>query len=155
MKKFRMRRARFYTVLAFMLVLISGSLICPYLKNLKTPAGEKRISRLSNASSKQARQELVELIPEGMRGFTITLEEQRSTKTRLKTGNYVDVVIIFEGDNSQIYRTSTTIRQRRIISTDEAGNIVLLVTPEEAERLAFALAYGKIALTLCPNKEER
>lgn len=154
MRRMRVRSARFYAVLAFILALISGGLTCSYLQTLKVPNTRESKNNAKSTPVDQVRQELADLVPEGMRGFVIPLGEQKSSVAELKTGNYVDVVAIFDNSNGNS-SARTAVRRSKILSADSAGNIVLLVTPEEAERLAFALAYGKIAVTLCPNKEER
>lgn len=155
MRRFKTRSARFYAILAFVLALISSSLICSYLGSLKVPAGQKSSATSKKTSPSQTEEGLADLIPDGMRGFAINLEEHSSTIAGLKAGHYVDVVATFDTANSEIPKAKPVVERRRILSIDHAGNIVLLVAPDEAEMLASALAHGKIAIALCPTEEER
>lgn len=156
MRRFKRRSARFYAILVFVLALISSALTCSYLESLNVPTSQKsKATSPKKTSSNQADEGLADLIPDGMRAFAINLGEHSSTIAGLKAGNYVDVVATFDTDTSEIPKAKTAVERRRILSIDRAGNIVLLVAPDEAETLASALAHGKIAISLCPTEEER
>jgi pilus assembly protein CpaB len=213
MKKIRVRSSRYYTTVAVVLAVISGTLFYTYLSSLSASleAGEMvevvvaardipartilsfemlKLEELPkkwvNADSFSSRNGLIglatalpifkgepilarklalkrrdeglaSLISRGERGFTLVLEEGNPILRELRPGNRVDVLVTLNGDVTGKPVTKTVLQQKEIMAIGSSSPfpVTLLVSPIEAEKLAFAQASGKIALVLCPTEREK
>lgn len=112
-------------------------------------------------ASKEAGAGLPPIIPSGMRALSVRVNEVIGVAGYVLPGNRVDVVATASPSNNQIDMTSKVVLANVQVLTagtrlekegdgkPTAVNVVtLLVTPEQAERLALASTEGKIQLAL-------
>ena len=100
---------------------------------------------------------LASAISRGERGFTLVLDEGNPILRELKPGNRVDVLATLSRDVTGKPMTRTILQQKEVMAIGSSSPfpVTLLVSPLEAEKLAFAQASGKITLTLCPSEGEK
>ncbi len=101
------------------------------------------------------------IIPRGMRALSINISDGSSVSGFLNPGNYVDVLVTIEGDESRAAETVTLLQAVTVLAVnDRMGaiqevdvtkgkpSVTLAVTPELAEKLTHAVAQGVVTLTL-------
>lgn len=134
--------------------LVGRGLIVPLVKN-EPVLGAK-------LASKEAGAGLPPVIPEGMRGVSVRVNEVVGVAGYVLPGNRVDVVATASPTESRADTTSKVVLSNVQVLTagtrieqDQDQNkpvqvtvVTLLVTPEQAERLALASTEGKIQLAL-------
>lgn len=145
MRVMKRRSATFYAVSTFVFALITSLLACSYLDSV-------RLSQITphpaDAAPRPAERPLSERVPADMRAFAIPRADLRASVT-VRSGDYIDVLATLEPGTSGFPETLTVLDKRRVLEVDSAGDITVLVAPDEAERLAFSLANGKVAVALC------
>ena len=130
------------------------------------PVTSRKIGRTTGASS---------VVPAGMRAYSLGAHSGISIAMLPKAGDHVDVLATFPGEVLGDPTTVTILRFARVASVTtgkKAGGAVasqlvgdgsahsnwsltLLVTPEEAERLAMAESLGRVAVVLAPLEPPR
>ncbi|HXG54415.1 MAG TPA: Flp pilus assembly protein CpaB [Vicinamibacterales bacterium] len=134
--------------------LLGRGLIVPVVKN--------EIILGAKLASKEAGAGLPPVIPEGMRGVSVRVNEVVGVAGYVLPGNRVDVVATASPTDSRADTTSKVVLSNVQVLTagtrmeqDQDQNkpvqvtvVTLLVTPEQAERLALASTEGKIQLAL-------
>jgi pilus assembly protein CpaB len=112
------------------------------------------------------------MIPQGLRGMTVAVDEVVGVAGFLKPGDLVDVLVTFNVDIFEQKLTATILQGIQVLGvaqdleavnnneTAKKGKVVssvtLAVTPEQAEKLALAVESGKIRLIARPlNSEEQ
>ncbi|MEO6213709.1 MAG: Flp pilus assembly protein CpaB [Vicinamibacterales bacterium] len=134
--------------------LVGRGLIVPIVKN-EPILGAK-------LASKEAGAGLPPVIPEGMRAVSVRVNEVVCVAGYVLPGNHVDVVATASPTESRSDTTSKVVLSNVQVLTagtrmeqDQDQNkpvqvtvVTLLVTPEQAERLALASTEGKIQLAL-------
>ena len=101
------------------------------------------------------------IIPRGMRALSINISDGSAVSGFLNPGNYVDVLVTIEGDNSREAETLTLLQAVTVLAVnnrlgasnvDTEGRIrpstTVAVTPDFAEKLTHAVAQGDVTLTL-------
>ncbi len=102
------------------------------------------------------------IIPRGMRALSINISDGSAVSGFLNPGNYVDVLVTLQGDQTRPEATTKTIFQAKTVlavnnrlgTTIESldgryrPSVTLAVTPEEAQKLTHAVAQGDVTLTL-------
>ena len=103
---------------------------------------------------------LAAIIPEGMRGISVAVNDVVAVAGFVGPGTMVDVLVTGSGGGSNTTVTRTILENVRVLAAgqkieqDKDGKpqnvpvITLLVTPEEANKLAMASTQGKIQLAL-------
>lgn len=96
------------------------------------------------------------LVPSGLRAFPIQAVVPPGT---IRAGDRVDVLATYGGPHPY---SETVAEKLEVLSTGDGGSdaiaangtdatsLLLLVSPETAERLAFATAYGDLAISVAP-----
>jgi pilus assembly protein CpaB len=133
--------------------IVGRGLIVPVVKN------EPILS--AKLASKEAGAGLPPVIPEGMRAVSVRVNEVVGVAGYVLPGTRVDVVATQSPTNSPVDTTSKVVLANVQVLTagmrmeqEEKGKpvqvtvVTLLVTPEQAERLALASTEGKIHLAL-------
>jgi pilus assembly protein CpaB len=96
------------------------------------------------------------LVPEGLRAFPVTVAVPRGA---VAAGDLVDVLATHA--TGQAY-TETVVAGAEVLSSGPAGGedgfagavtLILLVSPDDAERLAFARAFADLAVSVAPAAE--
>ncbi|MBU4173477.1 MAG: Flp pilus assembly protein CpaB [Actinobacteria bacterium] len=103
---------------------------------------------------------LASRIPPSMRAYSLRLSPLAGSSGDIRPGDHVDVLATVGGDPPS---TATILTNRLILSVSSmapdgevdasrgnASAITLLVSPDEAERLARAEFEGEISISLCP-----
>jgi pilus assembly protein CpaB len=100
------------------------------------------------------------IIPRGMRALSINISDGSAVSGFLNPGNYVDVLVTIDGDETREAETRTLLQavtvlavNNRIGSTVEnvermRPSVTVAVTPDQAEKLTHAVAQGEVTLTL-------
>jgi pilus assembly protein CpaB len=99
------------------------------------------------------------LIPHGMRAMSINVSDGSALSGFLNPGNYVDVLVTLEGDDSHPAETRTLMQAVTLLAVDrrlgggEGGerarpSVTLALTPDLAETLTHAMEQGGVTLTL-------
>jgi pilus assembly protein CpaB len=100
------------------------------------------------------------IIPRGMRALSINISDGSAVSGFLNPGNYVDVLVTIEGDETREAETRTLLQAVTVLAVNSRlGNsaealerarpsVTLAVTPDLAEKLAHAVAQGAVTLTL-------
>jgi Flp pilus assembly protein CpaB len=102
------------------------------------------------------------IIPRGMRALSINISDGSAVSGFLNPGNYVDVLVTIEGDDSGREAETLTLLQavtvlavnNRLGATNSDGetrvrpSTTLAITPDLAEKLTHAVAQGDVTLTL-------
>jgi pilus assembly protein CpaB len=100
------------------------------------------------------------LIPHGMRAMSINVSDGSALSGFLNPGNYVDVLVTLDGDDSHPAETRTLMQavtllavDRRLGQAGEGGerarpSVTLALTPDLAETLTHAMEQGMVTLTL-------
>lgn len=102
------------------------------------------------------------IIPRGMRALSINITAGSAVSGFLNPGNYVDVLVTLQGDQSS--RESTTKTMLQAVTVLAVNNrlgtnvedldgryrpsVTVAVTPENAQKLTHAVAQGDVTLTL-------
>ncbi|MBM3675695.1 MAG: Flp pilus assembly protein CpaB [Actinobacteria bacterium] len=90
------------------------------------------------------------VVPSGLRAMRILLDRG----TRPRPGDVVDVYATFDpqvvGEDAE--PTLTVAPAAAVVAVDDEG-VTVLVTPEQAKRLAFSVAAGTVALAIAPPEE--
>lgn len=103
------------------------------------------------------------VIPRGMRALSVNLKDSNAVSGFLEPGNYVDVLVTMEDDFGDP-RTETILQAVFVLGVNsraqnettedsatrgrQAPSVTFLVTPKQAEDIAFADEMGDISLTL-------
>lgn len=99
-------------------------------------------------------------IPDGMRAAAVITNELTNVSGFLFPGSHVDVLVTFRPDNDKDPMTTTVLQNIEVLSAgeklqpDPAGKpqnvkvVTLLLTPEDAERLALASNQGTVQFVL-------
>jgi Flp pilus assembly protein CpaB len=95
----------------------------------------------------------------GYQAVSLSLESQRAVAGGLQSGDYVEAYGTFtEGQNGQVTRFIVPDAQVLSVTTDATGaggsNVLLAVSPEEAQALIYAQEQGTVWLTLLPPNED-
>lgn len=104
-------------------------------------------------------EETVSMVPAGQRAVALSLDETSPGVSIVQPGSMVDVAVTLGRDVTGEPETKTIVTRRRVIGVERPERsgvsvISVLVTPPEAERLAFAQANGRLALFLCPADDD-
>jgi pilus assembly protein CpaB len=103
---------------------------------------------------------LERLIPTGMRAAAVSVNDVTSVAGFARAGSVVDVLVTGPGGDNRRLETMIVVPRVRVLATGsqmegtvgkdrrEARVVTLLVTPEEAEKLALAAQQGRIQLTI-------
>ena len=116
------------------------------------------------------------LVPRGMRAYAVTAELPAGSGLTPGPGDRVDVLATFPADVTGEAVSVTILRWRQVTAAPAAADasdtmgadsafgdlgagtsaarITLLVTPEEAERLAMAESFGRITVVLAPSRPD-
>ena len=99
-------------------------------------------------------------IPDGMRAAAVITNELNNVSGFLFPGSHVDVLVTFRADNGKDNITTTALQNIEVLSTgeklqpDPSGKpqnvkvVTLLLTPEDAEKLALASNQGTVQFVL-------
>ncbi len=99
-------------------------------------------------------------IPDGMRAAAVITNELNNVSGFLFPGSHVDVLVTFRTDNDKDPMTTTVLQNIEVLSAgeklqpDPSGKpqnvkvVTLLLTPEDAERLALASNQGTVQFVL-------
>ncbi len=124
--------------------------------------------KVAHAFSSEAkgknRQGLSSRIPENMRGISIPVNKVTGLCGLINPGDRVDVLITYEEKSlNRVPAASTTVQNALILAIKDGSGkkeneeknprdmVILAVTPQQAEILAYAYLKGSFHLTLCPN----
>jgi pilus assembly protein CpaB len=101
------------------------------------------------------------IIPRGMRAISINISDGSAVSGFLNPGNYVDVLVTIEGDESREAETNTLLQAVTVLAvnnrlgntTSESSDrskasVTVAVTPDLAEKLTHAVAQGTVTMTL-------
>lgn len=100
------------------------------------------------------------IIPRGMRAMSINISDGSAVSGFLNPGNYVDVLVTIDGDDSREAETQTLLQAVTVLAVNNRlGNraeslerarpsVTLAITPDLAEKLTHAVAQGTVTLTL-------
>ena len=100
------------------------------------------------------------IIPRGMRALSINMSDGSAVSGFLNPGNYVDVLVTIEGDETREAETRTLLQAVTVLAVNNRlGNsaeslerarpsVTLAITPDLAEKLTHAVAQGAVTLTL-------
>jgi pilus assembly protein CpaB len=117
----------------------------------------------SNVSGLDGRATLAALLPEGMRAFSIPVDQVHGVAGFVLPGTMVDVLLTrqIEGDGAtgQDVRSDMLLQNVQVLAIDQLADdkkgepkvgrtATLAVTPYDAQRLAIALRLGTLSLTL-------
>lgn len=102
---------------------------------------------------------IASLTPPGMRAMTVRVSSDAMVKDFLQSNSRVDVLATVQTDRQGGYISKSILQNVRVLSVDNRagsggiglgnkGSVTLLVTPEEAERLALAESQGILYLVL-------
>ncbi|MBT9258415.1 MAG: Flp pilus assembly protein CpaB [Clostridiales bacterium] len=91
------------------------------------------------------RSALAAAIPDGHVAFAIPLDDERWAP-RLQAGDRVDLIFIY-GKGGELSFARTLLQGLTVLQAGERSTVVAL-TPWDAERVAFALATGRVLVTL-------
>lgn len=115
-------------------------------------------------------------IPEGTRAVTIVLSEACMVSGMIRPGDYVDVIVTFESETSQVSEETSVfyprltktflqnvrilaIGQSQVIEQETLSNpsslVTLAVNNSDKEKLIYASQYGMIYLALRPVEDTR
>lgn len=82
----------------------------------------------------------------GMRAAAVPLGPMLSKTRMLRKGDLIDVIVHFQlGDQGSV---ATTLFQNVVVLEQEDGFALVSLSPEQAERLAFAVVHGTISVVL-------
>src|SRR5215472_12582910 len=127
---------------------------------LLTPVAENEPILESKLAPKEAGAGLPATIPEGMRAISVAVNEVVGVAGFVTPGTMVDVLVTGKPSTSQDNVTRTILENVRVLAAgqkieqDREGKpqtvpvITLLVTPEDAAKMAMASTQGKIQLAL-------
>lgn len=99
-------------------------------------------------------------IPEGMRAISLRSDEIAGVAGFLLPGSFVDVLVTYHSANAPDFITTTVLQDARILAAGQkiepdpdgkanaADVVTLLVTPQDAEKMALANSLGKIHFVL-------
>ncbi len=105
------------------------------------------------------------LVPPGLRAFPIAASMPAGI---VRPGDLVDVLATFGGQHPYTQTVAEGLEVARVIGSEQASGsglglaasgasggptLILLVDPDRSERLAFAVAFGTVAVTIAPPKE--
>jgi hypothetical protein len=99
---------------------------------------------------------IASLVPSGLRAFPVTASVAPDA---IRAGDRVDVIATFGGPRPYADTVASELEVLAILEPDEgtfaAGggegpSLVLLVSPQVAEELAYASAFAEIAVTVAP-----
>lgn len=100
------------------------------------------------------------IIPRGMRALSINISDGSAVSGFLNPGNYVDVLVTIDGDQTREAETRTLLQAVTVLAVNNRmGNsvenversrpsVTVAVTPDQAEKLTHAVAQGEVTLTL-------
>lgn len=101
------------------------------------------------------------IIPRGMRALSINISSGSAVSGFLNPGNYTDVLVTIQGDESREAETVTLLQAVTVLAVNNRlgtsieqmdanyrPSVTLAVTPELAEKLTHAVAQGTVTLTL-------
>lgn len=125
---------------------------------LPVDKGEFLTSR--NVALDGEKDSLEHLIPSGMRAASVSVDDVTSVAGFVRPGSLVDVMETGQAPETHRMQSMTVLQRVRVLATGaqmegtpakasrEAHVVTLLVTPENAERLAFATQQGRIQLVI-------
>lgn len=126
------------------------------------PVTERKVGRTGGASS---------VVPPGMRAYSLSAQTTAGLAITPRSGDRVDVILTLAGQQGEAI-TRTILRSARVASiqpeapparvtgalglpsSGKKGAVTVLVTPEQAEGLAYAESAGKLAVVLAPSVAE-
>lgn len=100
------------------------------------------------------------IIPRGMRALSINISDGSAVSGFLNPGNYVDVLVTIDGDDAREAETRTLLQAVTVLAVNNRmgssveniermrPSVTVAVTPDQAEKLAHAVAQGEVTLTL-------
>jgi Flp pilus assembly protein CpaB len=99
------------------------------------------------------------MVQEGYRGFSILTDESDPQGRILRTGNQVDMLVTLNRDVLGMSVTKTILERKDVIAVEGLGRndmyiVTLMVSPEEAQKLAYAQANGRISISICPAGDD-
>lgn len=119
----------------------------------------KEFIRQERLAAQEAGVGLNAIIPRGMRAVSINISDGSAVSGFLNPGNYVDVLVTIQGDDTREAETATLLQSVTVLAVNaKLGNadaaeraspsVTVAVTPEQAEKLTHAVAQGEVTLTL-------
>jgi Flp pilus assembly protein CpaB len=99
---------------------------------------------------------IASLVPSGLRAFPVTATVAPDA---IRAGDRVDVIATFGGPRPYTATVASELEVLAILEPDESAfaagggggpSLVLLVSPQVAEELAYASAFAEIAVTVAP-----
>lgn len=99
------------------------------------------------------------MVREGYRGFSILTDESDPQGRILRAGNQVDMLVTLNRDVLGMSVTKTILERKDVIAVEGLGRndmyiVTLMVSPEEAQKLAYAQANGRISISICPAGDD-
>lgn len=124
------------------------------------PVGKDEFMTSNNLGVDGEKHRLEQFIPAGMRAASVSVNEVASVAGFGHPGSLVDVLVTGRTQDDHHLQSMTVLQRVRVLATGtqmenspamearEAHVVTLLVTPEDAERLAFATQEGRIQLII-------
>ena len=105
---------------------------------------------------------LAAVIPKGYRAFPVTLDE--ATVALLRPGIRVDVIWIADPElrvggatvlqNIRVLSVGGESEQGRVSESSPTDAVTLMLTPDEAQKIAVAQKYGRLRVSIRPENDE-
>jgi Flp pilus assembly protein CpaB len=86
------------------------------------------------------------LIENKSRALTVPLSRFQGTASRVRGGDFADLLLTFNDPSNGELSTITLIQRAPVLAATQS-DLTFLLLPEEAERVAFGLASGALVLT--------
>jgi pilus assembly protein CpaB len=128
-------------------------------RSVLLPVGKGQFVTSSNVGIDGDKHTLERLIPAGMRAAAVSVDEVTSVAGFARPGSLVDVLVTGHAGTARL-QSMTVLQRVRVLATGSqtdtssqtAGSsarvVTLLVTPDDAEKLAFATQEGRIQLLI-------
>ena len=95
-----------------------------------------------------------ETLPKGRRAYSIILDNSNAVLSSSSAGQRIDITAAFPAGPDGLPLAVTVLRSVLVIGSKTASGgtaLVLSITPDDAERIAFAVANARIFVSLCPG----
>jgi hypothetical protein len=96
----------------------------------------------------------VDCLPKGRRAFSIPIDNNNSALSSITEGARVDITAAFPAGPDGMPVAITVLKNVPVIGFKDASGgktLMLSVSPEDAEKAAFAVANGRIFVSVCPG----
>ena len=129
-------------------------------RSVLLPVGKGHFVTTGNLAMEGDKDRLEHLIPPGMRAAAVSVNDVTSVAGFTRPGSLVDVLVTGPTPDQKGLRSMTVLQRVRVLATGtqmegnptkearDARVVTLLVTPEEAEKLAFAMQEGRVQLVI-------